>query len=221
VNGVELVKLEEAADAFGVSHETLKNHLSSGTLPEAINEDGRWKLPAAKLHSIASREGWPLDLTGKRPARAEMPEQLDRYISETMAAHAAVVLAKTQATAAQAEAQSSARKLKAAQHDLDAEMAERQRTVEELLRAQQQVSKLDKDLAVSCARSEELRRQLDHERAEHGRLYEKIDAIERQRDELHAAIGWAGRRRLRRLERPSSSRLRSGAITTIETQDRR
>lgn len=198
MNGAELVQLTEAARAFGISQQTLKGRLEGGAVPEAVRRDDDWSLPSRALAAIAEREGWPLDLTGSRPAPSEIPEQLNRYISETLAAHAAVVLAKTQATAARAETQQMAKKLKLAADDLDAERAERERATADLGQATAAVAELDKARAVADARTEEIRQQLDHERSQRSFLAQRIGALERERDDLHAALGWVGRRRLRR-----------------------
>ncbi len=198
MNGAELVQLTEAARAFGISQQTLKGRLEGGAVPEAVRHSDGWSLPSRALATIAEREGWPLDLTGSRPAPSEIPEQLDRYISETLAAHAAVVLAKTQATAARAEAQEMAKKLKLAAADLDAERAERERATADLGAATTAAADLDKAKAVAEARAEEIRNQLDHERSQRSYLAQRIGALERERDDLQAALGWSGRRRLRR-----------------------
>ncbi|MGH1493687.1 MAG: hypothetical protein ACRBK7_30550 [Acidimicrobiales bacterium] len=197
MNGAELVQLTEAARAFGVSKKTLQARLDGGAVPEAVRDDDSWSLPTRALVAIAEREGWPLDLTGQRAAPSDIPEQLDRYISETLAAHAAVVLAKTQATAARAESQNMAKKLRRAGDDLDAERAERERATAELEISKQQAAEFDKNRAVAEARTDEIRQQLTHERSQRSFLAQRIGMLERERDDLHAALGWRGRRRLR------------------------
>ncbi len=174
--------------------------LEGGGVPEAVNHGDAWTLPVGALAAIAEREGWPLDLTGRRPGSSEIPEQLERYISETLAAHAAVVLAKTQATAARAESEQISRKLRLAAQDLDAERAERERATAELVDVRDVNSDLEKQRAVAEARAEEIRQQLAHERAQRSFLAQRIGTLERERDDLHAALGWVGRRRLRRAQ---------------------
>lgn len=198
MNGTDLVRLPEAADAFGVSQSTLRNRLEQGGVPEAVEENGSWSLPTSALKAISEREGWPLDLTGKRLPAAALPQQLDRYISETVAAHAAVVLAKTQATAAQAAADDLSRELRVAQQDLDAEMAERERTLHELAESQHEVVRLEKDLAVSNARIREVRDQVEYERAERIRMTDQVIQLERERDVLWSSVGWWSRHRMQR-----------------------
>lgn len=196
MDGAELVELPEAAHAFGVSQETLRRRLEVGSVPEAVHDGQSWSLPTEALADIAGREGWPLDLTGRRTSAAQLPEQLDRYISETLAAHAAVVLAKTQAAAARAEAQELSSRYRRASEDLDAERAERERVTTDLTRSEQSRGHLDKQLAVSEARSEEIRAQLEHERSQRTFLTQRIGMLEQERDDLYASLGWLGRRRL-------------------------
>ena len=198
MHGAELVELTEAARAFGISQATLQSRLEGGAVPEAVRREDTWALPTTALAAIAQREGWPLDLTGRRPGPSEIPEQLERYISETLAAHAAVVLAKTQATAARAETEQMSRKLRLAAQDLDAERAERERATSELSEVQAVNAELDKLRAVAEARTEEIRQQLAHERAQRSFLAQRIGTLERERDDLHGVLGWIGRRRLRR-----------------------
>ncbi len=205
MNGTDLVQIPEAADAFGISQGTLKRRLEQGAVPEAVEEHGTWTVPSSALKAISEREGWPLDLTGKRLTASALPQQLDRYISETMAAHAAVVLAKTQAAAAQAAADDLSRELRVAQQDLDAEMAERERSVHELSETKQEVVRLEKDLAVSNARVREVRDQVEYERAERIRMTDQVIRLERERDVLWASVGWWGRHRMQRQQRPNLS----------------
>ncbi len=195
--GAELVELNEAARALGVSTDMLQGRLETGQLPEAVATDERWTVPIEALAAIADREGWSLDLTSSQDPAA-MPDQLERYMSETLAAHAAVVLAKTQATAARAEVEQMGRKLRRAADDLDAERAERHRAASELDEVQTINAELDRDRAVAEARTEEIRQQLAFERAQRSYLAQRIGTLEREREDLHAALGWVGRRRLRR-----------------------
>ena len=99
MTSVDLLQLDLAADALGISSETLMRRLDGGGLPEAVKRDGTWTVPAGALTAIAEREGWVLDVThAEGPGLAQsMPDHLDRYISGSMAANAAVVLAKSQA----------------------------------------------------------------------------------------------------------------------------
>ncbi len=198
MNGAELVQLAEAARVFGIPQDALSDRLTNGTIPEAVHLDGDWSLPVDALARIAEREGWSFDLTGRRAGATAMPEHINRYVSETLAAHAAVVLAKTQATAARAQAQESAQQLAEISQGLDAERAERERAANALTEAERSRIKLDQDRAVAEARADEVRRQLDVERSQRSELAQRIGMLERERDELVAALGWRGRKRLQR-----------------------
>lgn len=197
MHGAELVELSEAADVFGVSPDALRERLETGSVPEAVRHGDQWTVPTTALNEIAEREGWSLDLTTGAESPADVPQELERYLSETLAAHAAVVLAKTQATAARAETEQMTRKLRTAAQDLDAERAERERAIAELADAQARSAELEKQWAVAEARTEEIRQQLAHERTQRSFLAQRISTLERERDDLHAALGWIGRRRLR------------------------
>ena len=221
MNGADLVELSEAARAFGVSRSTLRSRLEGGAVPEAVHRQGAWALPTAALAAIAEREGWPLDLTGRRPGPTDIPEQLERYISETLAAHAAVVLAKTQATAARAESEQLHQELRVTAEDLDAERAERERASAELVQIQANNAELEKRRAVAEARTDEIRQQLAHERAQRSFLAQRIGTLERERDDLHAALGWIGRRRLlRRNQLPAAVAVGGGRPSTHPTGPR-
>lgn len=140
-----------------------------------------------------------IDLIGSPVSdRSELPDQLGKFISETMAAHAAVVLAKTQAAAARAEGRELNRKLVRLEDEMDDRGRELQHMDDELASANRELIRLDKELAVSEARSGEIRDQLDLVRHERRHLLDRLEAVERDRSQLDAAIGWFGRQRLKR-----------------------
>jgi hypothetical protein len=197
--GADLVNLAEAARAFGITQATLRSRLDDGAVPEAVRGDD-WALPVEALIAVAEREGWALDLTGDRDAATpgSRSGQVERYISETLAAHAAVVLAKTQATAARAQAQEMNRRLLRASEDLDVERSEREQATAALTAARAAEAELDKQRAVAEARMEEVRQQLAQERSQRSFLTQRIGVLERERDQLQASLSWIGRWRLRR-----------------------
>lgn len=199
MNSADLLEIDLAAEAFGVSRETLLRRLNGGGLPEAVKRDGCWTVPSNALAAIAEREGWPLDLTGDDcPRAATVPAYLDRYINESMTTNAAVVLAKTQATAARAEARDLARRLRQLTDELESERADREQVAAELSKAARGVAVLERDHAVAEARADELRRQLDQERVERSLLSGRIGVVEADREEAVAAMGWLSRRRYHR-----------------------
>lgn len=200
MNSADLLEIEHAAEAFGVSKETLLRRLDGGGLPEAVRRGGSWTVPTEALNAIAAREGWPLDLTtnDNAPRLAAVPDQLDRYINETMAAHAAVVLAKTQATAARAEARDLTRRVRQLTDDLEAERAERERVTAALSAAEKAQAILERDRAVAEARADELRKQVDQERIERSMLGSRIGLLEADREEAIISMDWWSRRRYER-----------------------
>lgn len=194
------LEIEHAAEAFGVSKETLLKRLNGGGLPEAVRRGGSWTVPTEFLTVIAEREGWPLDLTGSTtpPRLVAVPEQLDRYVNETMAAHAAVVLAKTQATAARAEARDLSRRVRRLNDDVEAERSERERVTSALSSAEKAQAILERDRAVAEARADELRKQVDQERLERSMLASRIGILEADREEAITSMDWWSRRRYER-----------------------
>jgi hypothetical protein len=197
MSSADLLEIQDAAEAFGVSEELLMQRLDNGDLPEAVERDGGWSVPTAAMSTIAEREGWPLDLTGS-PGSARLtpaPEQLDRYVNETMAAHAAVVLAKTQATAARAEARDLSHQVTLLTEDLESEQTARERLEAALSAAEKAQAVLERDRAVAEARADELRSQLEQERLERSLLASRIGVLEADREEAITSMGWWSRRR--------------------------
>ncbi len=197
MTSADLLEIDHAAEAFGVSRETLLQRLDGGGLPEAVRQDGGWSVPAEALNAIAEREGWPLDLTSSDPPRklAARPGKLDHYVNESMAAHAAVVLAKTQATAARAEARDLAQQLAFLSTELDVEVDAKQQAIEALSVAEKAQAVLERDRAVANGRADELRRQIEQERVERALLASRIGTLEADREEAIASMGWWSRRR--------------------------
>jgi hypothetical protein len=197
VTSADLLEIDHAAEAFGVSKETLLRRLDGGGLPEAVRQNGNWSVPAGALSAIAKREGWPLDLTTDSPSRklVTRPEKLHHYANETMAAHAAVVLAKTQATAARAEARDLNHQLTELTDELEAEMQARLQAMEALSVSEKAQAVLERDRAVADARADELRTQLEQERVERSLLASRVGVLEADREEAISSMGWWSRRR--------------------------
>lgn len=155
-------------------------------------------------HREAAARAWPLDLTGgdELPELGAMPEELDRYIDETMAANAAVVLAKTQATAARAEARDLAEAVRQLQEEIELERSHREEADALLSAAEKDQALLERDRAVAEARAEEVRLQVEQERVERSVLLARIARLEAERDEAVASLGWWSRRRYLRTRPP-------------------
>ena len=131
--------------------------------------------------------------TGTDTSRSD---QLDNYVKETLAANAAVVLAKTQATAARAESRDLSHRVRTLEADLDAEQAARADAEEQLIEARREQALIERDRAVAEARADEVRKQIEQERVERSILLTRIVELENERDEALSALGWWARRRL-------------------------
>jgi len=99
-------------------------------------------------------------------------------LSEISTAHAAVVLAKIQATAAREESKDLIHKLKNTELTLAAEKLEKKEISVELDETRVQYIKIDKELAIEKARLEELRKRADQEYYEKLRLSKKLELLE-------------------------------------------
>ena len=201
-----------------MSKETLLQRLDRGGLPEAVRRDGCWTVPTEAMTAIAEREGWALVLADSPTAKvAPVPEQLDRYINDTMAAHAAVVLAKTQAAAARAEARDLGQQVSLLSDDLATEQDARERLAETLSEAEKAQAILERDRAVAEARADELRRQLEQERVERSLLSARIGVLEADREEAITSMGWWSRRRYDRSRARSKGTPQSGWNRVADT----
>ena len=195
----DVVAIADAAEIFGVPTETLMKRLDRGGLPEAVNHSGSWCVPSASLTQIADREGWSVRID---PSASDAPADTaldltppDRATHETMAAHAAVVLAKTQAAAARAEVADLDRRLAQATTALDRERSETARLRAQMSAAERSQAVLERDRAVAEARADELRRQVEQERIERSMLAERIGALEADREEAISAMSRRSRKR--------------------------
>ncbi len=197
VSSVDLVAFDHAARALGITKAALLRRLDSGGLPEAIQRNGVWSVPSAALPDIAEREGWPLDLTDDRtPSELPaLPDQLDRYLNETMAAHAAVVLAKTQAAAARAEARDLAVRVEQLTAELDGAHRELADVGARLIDSERAQAILERDRAVAEARVEEIRGQVEQERLERAVLSNRLTELEADYESALSSMGWLSRRR--------------------------
>lgn len=202
-----LVQLAEAASAFGVSRDTVRRRLDAGAIPEARWGLNGWEFPTEALSAIAEREGWPLDLTGRRPSTDDLPEQLDRYISETVAAHAAVVLAKTQAAAARAEAQDLGVRLQRASKELLDEQQAHRDTNERFEQARADGRRVSSERKVALARLDEVRLELAYERSRSAHLHKELNQLYGRHAELVARLGPLARWRYRRLDQFAENQL--------------
>ncbi|MEM8922182.1 MAG: hypothetical protein AAGD35_01690 [Actinomycetota bacterium] len=207
----DVLHIDAAAEMLGVSTDALLQRLDGGDLPEAVRLDGTWCVPAVSLAAIAEREGWPAESGTDRLAARQAESALDltagdRTPSETAAAHAAVVMAKTQASAARAEADDLGRHVQQLTAEVERLQADNERLASKLSAAARAQAVLERDRAVSEARADELRRQVDQERVERSMLAARIGALEADREDAIGAMDrWSRRRYERRQSRTKTS----------------
>ncbi len=192
-----LLQLADAANAFGISRDTLQSHLDAGDIPEAVWGFSGWEFPADALQVIAEREGWPLDLTGRRPSVDEIPTQLDRYISETVAAHAAVVLAKTQASAARAEALELGQQLESSNQRFEVEQRLRKDAEVRLAEVLADAQRIRTERDAALARIDEVRQELNYERSRSAHLHRELNGLYNRQVDIVSNMGPVGRWRFR------------------------
>ncbi len=134
-----------------------------------------------------------IDLTDSKSVSTPQHEQLERYISETLAAHTAVVLAKTQAAAARAEANYLSNQMKSLHRQLETETIHKQDTTQRLSASQEKNYKLDKELAIEKTRLSEVIKQNDYVLRERTNLAHKVSELEKERNILWSSMGWWSR----------------------------
>ena len=146
------IGLNDAAEAFGISVDTLRRRIKSEQLPEAQLTQGKfgetYELPTATLAQIAEREQWVLDLNvlsaQGSPSAAHPQELIHTDLIE-------------QLIDAKASAETSSRQLDETTKRLDQTSNDLEMVNAEVDRLAQEVVALEKSLAVADARTEEIR----------------------------------------------------------------
>ncbi len=127
-------------------------------------------------------------------------EQLERRRAERdLAGDNAVLLAKTQATAAWVQSETLWRQMKEMERDLVEERDQAQRVTSELASLRRELEAERQERTTAQAASDELRRYLDQQQGHLGFLRDRIVSMESERDIQQSCLGWMGRRRFRRL----------------------
>lgn len=166
------IGLNGAAEAFGISVDTLRRRIKSEKLPEAALTQGKfgdtYELPMADLAQIAEREGWILDLTN-----------LDAQSSPS-AAHGQSINFELieQLTEAKVEAQSSTRhaeELERKNQQLTSDLENERKALNEVT---EELIESDKAKAVAEARVDELRKQVDQAAQERDSLGQSMRELE-------------------------------------------
>ncbi|MDH3299027.1 MAG: hypothetical protein OES24_00805 [Acidimicrobiia bacterium] len=189
-----------------------------GTIPGAVDRDGEWLIPTMSLMTVAKQQGWTLDLAALQHQLDE--HALSRYSGDALAAQAAVLLAKTQATAARVESRDLLRRLREATATAEADRAARAAAAESLGDLQRELEEARRNKAVAEARAVELTTRLSSEDQQFQFMVDRIKSLEQERDRLNQSLGWLGRLRYRRLverdlSKPSTPTERSPAERSL------
>lgn len=199
-----MLPVQHAARALGVPDDQLRRLAKQGTIPGAIDRGGEWLIPTMSLVAVAQQQGWTLDL-------AALQHQLDehavsRYSGDVLAAQAALLLAKTQATAARVESRDLLRRLREATATAEADRAARAEVVESLAVLQEELEDARREQAVAEARLAEIQARLSSEDLQFQFMVDRIRSLEQERHRLSRSLGWFGRLRYRRLVERELSR---------------
>ena len=247
----DMLGLREAADAFGVSVDTLRRRIRSGDLPEATKAEGKfgstWLVPINDMALIAERERWALRInpdSGEAEASARPPayaqgaaqpsaapaqppssgpagvmtdgipmtppnwaapalssENLD-WVERLLAAESRATGAEAKVETLTGEALATERRLTQMTGDLEHERSE-------VRRLRIDLTNEEKARAVSEARNDELRKQLERERTDsvtridlvREEAYanaQRAEALASELGHAHASMGWWSRRRMQK-----------------------
>jgi len=205
VSRAHILGVDHAAQALGVSRETLASKLDSGELPEAIFRHGKWMLPTDALTEIAQRQQWPLAHKSLEPALLEIPEPIHLPSSPI----------STQC----ADTSASTNRRKEDVSNMTDLTTDATTTEQEIVRLSEELGQTDRRLAlaerersITNAKAEELQRQLDQERIEKAALISKIRTLEVDRQ---AAVQAMNRRSKRRYLRQKSQTKQSAPPSTL------
>ncbi len=173
------IGLNDAAEAFGISVDTLRRRIKKEKLPEAVLAQGKfgetYELPMADLVQIAEREGWTLDLNAldaeSSPAAAHMQSIVDFDVVEQLAD------AKASALSSSRHVEELDRKLIQTQNDLEHETTAHHQTASEL-------TEVSKAKAVAEARVEELRQRAEQAEKLRAEVVQERDSLGLEHREL-------------------------------------
>lgn len=181
-DGEPTITLAEAARLYGISESTLRRRLADGVLPGARKRRGRkgeeWHLPVAALEQLGYRRHTTAASRSPRGARAAAagPPPADRGLDLPAALEALGRLAEA--------------------------LEETQQELREARQARAAVEHERQEAVVAAARAEALleaeRQTASHASQRFAALEERVERLTEERDRYAQALGWSGRRRLRR-----------------------
>lgn len=212
----QYIPIEQAARAFGVPSRRLRYLAETGDLPEAKRIADNWLVPYEKLPAIATREEFVLDLHAA--TRTESNNDVDQYLSENVAAHTAIVLAKTRACAAKSETRQSVQKARFLQHQIDKKIQENlytERYIEEL---NTYVDQLENDQAKLLAKLDQTSARLSDTTASNAALTARCQSLITERDNLLVSMDWVSRRRYQNRQQFQATKARAHLGHSLRNQ---
>jgi len=170
--------LREAAALVGVSVDTIKRRHTDGVFPNARQEPGRsgpqWRIPAVELAAVADEQGWTLDLATALPQQVpQHSEELHDLLRDALESSEAKAQALADALAKNADAEA---KQSIAEERLEERSRERDQARSDRDHADAQLSRMATDLAEMTGRADELRTELEGERADIVKLRDELQA---------------------------------------------
>ncbi len=155
-------------------------------------------MPYEKLPAIATREEFVLDLNAATWSEQTPDSDVEQYLSENVAAHSAVVLAKTQTSAARLETQQAIKenqRLKGQLREKEQENLSAEKYIDEL---QTYIEQLERYQTELLDRFDQTRDQLKREKASYADLASQNQTLQLDRDDLLVSMDWVSRRRYQR-----------------------
>ncbi len=212
-----MLPIQHAARALGVPDDQLRRLAKQGTVPGAVDRGGEWLIPTMSLVAIAKQQGWTLDLAALQQQLDE--QSLSRYSGDALAAQAAVLLAKTQATAARVESRDLLRRLREATTTAAADRAARVEATRTAAKLERELEEARRSHAVAEAKLTELRTRLSSDDQQFQFMVDRIKSLEQERHRLTRSLGWFGRLRYRRLVEQDLARPPDSAAPPPDPQD--
>lgn len=192
-----MLPIQHAARALGVPDDQIRRLAKQGSIPGAVERNGEWLVPTMSLVTIARQQGWTLDLAALQHQLDE--HALSRYSGDALAAQAAVLLAKTQATAARVESRDLLRRLREATTAAAADRAARAEATETLADLRRELEEVRRNHAVAEARLTEIRSRVTSDDQQLQFMADRIKSLDEERHRLNRSLGWFGRLRYRRM----------------------
>ncbi len=205
--------LQEEPGSLGLGTATYNTDSQVIELPEILDGDVGPTIDVTTEPSLSA----PLSDATSSPTRSSVSSLTDsndatvsdrinksvlserRRTEPGLAGDNAILLAKTQATAAWVQSETMWRQMKTMEQSLVDERGEAERAASELAALRRELEAERHERTAAQAASDELRRYLDQQQSHLGFLRDRIVSMESERDIQQSCLGWLGRRRFRRL----------------------